>query len=166
MIHWGFNGSYACLYVFGSVLACVQMFKKLSCLPNVFGCVFACLLSVQMFHACHVFDSVLACAKSAYVFQKLSYLLCGLCLSLSSLTLPHTVRLFYISLRSLLAPQQECTVLSFSLMWRHGHSHQLTSSHALRVLNYGHTFLRCIDLLHCIAYTAVLHCGHTFLNLS
>ena len=32
-----------------------------------------------------VFGSVLACAKSDHVFQKLSYLLCGLCLSLSSL---------------------------------------------------------------------------------
>ena len=28
----------------------------------------------------YVFSSVLACAKSAHVFQKLSYLLCGLCL--------------------------------------------------------------------------------------
>ena len=31
-----------------------------------------------------VFGSVLACAKSAHVFQKLSYSLCCLCLSLSS----------------------------------------------------------------------------------
>ena len=52
------------------------MFQKFSYLPYVFG-------------------SVLACAKSAYVFQKLSYSLCGLCLSLLSLiTLPQTVRLF------------------------------------------------------------------------
>ena len=32
-----------------------------------------------------VFSSVLACAKSDHVFQKLSYSLHGLCLSLSSL---------------------------------------------------------------------------------
>ena len=32
-----------------------------------------------------VFGSVLASAKSDHVFQKLSYSLCGLCLSLSSL---------------------------------------------------------------------------------
>ena len=42
-----------------------------------------------------VFGSFLACAKPAHVFQKLSYLLCGLCLSLSQ-----TVRLFYVSLHS------------------------------------------------------------------
>ena len=77
----------------------------------------------------YVFGSVLACAiKSAHVFQELSYSLRGLCLSLSSLiTLPQTVRLFYISLRSQ-APQQQYTVLSFSSMRRHGHSHKLTSS--------------------------------------
>ena len=39
------------------------VFQKLSCLPYVFAV------------------SVLACAKSAHVFQKLSYSLCGLCLS-------------------------------------------------------------------------------------
>ena len=46
-----------------------------------------------------MFNSVLACAKPAavmHVFQKLFScdLLCGLCLSLSSLTLPRTVRIF------------------------------------------------------------------------
>ena len=44
------------------------------------------------------------CAKSSYVFQKLSYSLCRLCL-----TLPQTLRLFYVSLRSQ-APQQQYTV--------------------------------------------------------
>ena len=61
---------------------------------------------------------------SAHMFQKLSYSLCGLCLSLLSLiTLPQTVRLFYVSLRSQ-APKQQYTVLSFSSMRRHGHSHK------------------------------------------
>ena len=61
----------------------------------------------------YVFGSVPACAiKSAHMFQELSYSLRGLCLSLSSLiTLPQTVRLFYVSLRSQ-APQQQYTVLS------------------------------------------------------
>ena len=61
-----------------------------------------------------VFGSVLAYAKSDHVFQKLSYSLCGLCLDLSFVTisLPQTVRLFYISLRSQ-APQQQYTMLSF-----------------------------------------------------
>ena len=68
---------------------------------------------------------------------------------------------FYVSLHSQ-APQQQYTVLFFSSMRRHGHSHKLTSSHALRY----YTFLRCIDLLHSIACTTVLYCGHTFLNLS
>ena len=46
-----------------------------------------------------VFGSV-ACAKSAHVFQKLSYLLCRLCLSLSSLiTLPQGFSTFHCVLR-------------------------------------------------------------------
>ena len=44
----------------------------------------------KLYHKClrlpYVFGSVLACAKSAHVFQKLSYSLCGLCLSLKFLT--------------------------------------------------------------------------------
>ena len=88
-------------------------------------------------------------------------------LSLSSLiTLPQTVRLFYVSLRSQ-APQQQYTVLSFSSMRRHGHSHKLTFTCTTpTVLHCGHNFLRRIDLLHSIACTTILHCGHTFLNLS
>ena len=112
----------------------------------------------------YVFSSVLACAiKSAHVFQELSYSLRGLCLSLSSLiTLPQTVRLFYISLHSQ-APQQQYTVLSFSSMRRHGHSHKLTSSRAPRYYTVGIPFS---DALHSVACTTVLYCGHTFLNLS
>ena len=50
---------------------------------------------------------VLACAKSAHVLiQKLSYSLCEL---LSLITLPQTLRLFYLSLRSH-APQQQYIV--------------------------------------------------------
>ena len=55
----------------------------------------------------YVFGFVLVCAKSVHVFQKLSYSLCGLCLLL--ITLPQTVRLFYISLRYQ-APQQQYIV--------------------------------------------------------
>ena len=119
------------------------MFQKLSCLPYVFG-------------------SVLACAKSAHQFQKLSYSLCGLCLSLSLLiTLPQTVRLFYVLLHSQ-ALQQQYTVLSFSLMQGHGHSHKLTSSRALwyytvGVLSQVHRPIICTPLhaLHC------MYCGIT-----
>ena len=79
-----------------------------------------------------VFGSVLACAKSAHCFRS-SLTRFADFVSLSSLiTLPQTVRLFYVSLRSQ-APKQQYTVLSFSLaMRRHGHSHKLTSSRALR----------------------------------
>ena len=45
-----------------------------------------------------LFGFVPAYAKSAHVFQKLSYLLCRLCLQL--ITLPQTERLFYVSLCS------------------------------------------------------------------
>ena len=105
--------------------------------------------------------SVLACAKSAHVFQKLSYLLCRLCLSLSSLiSLLQTVRLFYVSLHSQ-GPQQQYTELSFS-MRKHGHSHKLTSSCALRYYT-GHTFLRRIGLLHSIACSHVITITITYM---
>ena len=114
----------------------------------------------------YVFGSVLACAiKSAHVFQELSYSLHGICLSLSSLiTLPQTVRPFYISLCSQ-APQQQYTVLSFSSMRRHGQL-QTDLFTCPTVLRCGHTFLRRIDLLNSVVCTTVLHCGRTFLNLS
>ena len=118
------------------------MFQKLSCLPYVFG-------------------SVLACAKSAHLFQKLYYSFSGLCLSLSSLvTLSQTERLFYVSLRSQV-PQQQYTVLSFSSnhakAWPQSQTDLFTCT---TVLHCGNTFLRRIDLLHSIACTTVLHCGH------
>ena len=47
----------------------------------------------------YVFGSVLACAKSPHVFQKLSYSLCGL-RDYKLIALPQIVRLFYVSLRS------------------------------------------------------------------
>ena len=120
-----FRSSHAChmcSVVFLPVYSLFEMFQKISCLP-------------------YMFDSVLACVQSLlmHMFQKLSYLLCGLCLSLSSLTLPQTVRLFNNSLHSQ-APQQQYTVLSFSLMRRHGHSHKLTSSRALRYCTVGIPF--------------------------
>ena len=125
-----------------------------------------CLVNYRSCRACQMCSVfVLTCAKSAHVFQKLSYSLCGLCLSLSPLiTLPQTVRLFYVSLRSQ-APQQQYTVLSFSSMRRHGQS-QTDLFTCTTVLHCAHTFLRRIDLLHSIACTTVLHCGHTSLNLS
>ena len=59
--------------------------------------------------------------------------------TLSSLTLPKTVRLFNVSLRSQ-APQQQYTVLFFSSMRRHGHSHKLTCSCALWYYTVGIPF--------------------------
>ena len=95
-----------------------------------------------------VFSSVLVCAKSDHVFQKLSYSLCRLCLSLR-----HFVTIFYnplsdrrlfnVSLRSQ-APQQQYTVLFLSSMQRHGHrhghSHKLTYSRALQYYTAGIPF--------------------------
>jgi len=74
----------------------------------------------------YVFGSVLACAKSAHMFQKLSYSLCGL--SLQLITLPQTVRLFYVSLHSQ-APQQQSPSIACS---------------CTMVLHCGHTFLNCL----------------------
>ena len=65
----------------------------------------------------------------------LKALLCRLCLSFVTITLPQTV---YVSLHSQ-APQQQYTVLSFSKAWPHSPT----------------------DLFMC---TMVLHCGHTFLR--
>ena len=99
--------------------------------------------------------------QSDHVFQKLSYSLCGTCLSLSSLysrTLPQTVRLFDVSLRSQ-APEQQYTILSFSWVRRHGHRHGQSQTDLFTctmVLHCGHTFLRRIDLIYGIALWAYL----------
>ena len=122
---------------------------------------------VTFLHVYSVFiDNINRCFKSshAYAFQKLSYSLCGLCFTLSSLlTLSQTVRLFYVSLRSQ-ALQQQYTVLSFDAKaWPQSQTDFFTCT---TVLHCAPTSLRRIDLLHSIACIVVLHCGHTFLNLS
>ena len=96
------------------------MFQKFSCLPDVF-------------------DSVLAYAKPAHAPVSEALLPAFRTFSLSSLTLPQTVRVFNISLHSQ-TPQQQYTMLSFSSMRRHGHSHKLTSSRALRYYTLGIPF--------------------------
>ena len=73
--------------------------------------VFKCFRSSHVCHVCLLFlflpvQSLFTCFRSSYSF-------CRLCLSLSSLiTLPQTVRLFYVSLRSQ-APQQQYTGFPF-----------------------------------------------------
>ena len=113
---------------------------------RLYSCLYiVCSKCFRRFHACHMCSILFLPVQSSlmHIFQKLSYLLCGLCLSLSSLTLPQTVRLFNISLNSQ-APQQQYTVLSFSSMQRHGHSHKLTSWHAL----YGITLWPYLSRMH------------------
>ena len=90
-------------------------------------CLYSLLKCFRSSHACHMCSLLFLPVQSllVHVFQKFSYLLCRLCLSLSSLTLPQTVRLFNISLHSQ-APQQQYTVHSFSSTQRHGHSRKLT----------------------------------------
>ena len=85
-----------------------------------------------------------ACAKAA-VFQKLSYSLCGLCL-----TLPQTVRLFYVSLRSQ-APQQQYTIqcmhYSIYTLWAYLSEQLVKDSH------------KCLSLIVRVTekYTETLH---------
>ena len=165
-----FRSSHAYHYVFGSVLACVQcvqMFQKLSCLPQIYMCSCLCIVYSNVSEAlmlpmcvgfcsclcivCSNLSEALMLAICVHCFcsclckvcsHKLSYSLCGLCLSLSLsslITLPQTVRLFHVSLRSQ-APQQQYTELSFSSMRRRSHSHKLTSSHALRYYTVGIPF--------------------------
>ena len=71
-----------------------------------------------------------------------------LSLSFVTITLPQTVRLFCISLRS--------QVLSFSSMRRHGHSHNWPLHVHYGILHCGHTFLRCIELIYGITLWAYL----------
>ena len=133
MIDHFFSGSYACFtYVLYPAVAYIEMFQKLSCLPCVWLCSCLCIVGSQCFrrsHSYHMCSILFLPVQSLlmHMFQKLSYLLCGLCLS--SLTLPLTVKLFNISLCSQ-APQQQYIVLSFSSMQRHCHSNKLTFSHA------------------------------------
>ena len=71
------------------------------------------------------------------VFQKLSYSLCGLCLSLSSLiTLPQTVPFIAFSG----SPTAVHRAFLFKSMQRHGHSYKLTSSRALQYYTEGIPF--------------------------
>ena len=135
------------LYVLYPAVACiksVEMFQKLSCLPYVFGCVPACVYIAcskyfRRSHACHMCSILFLSVQSLlmHVFQKLSYLLCGLCLSLCSLTLPQTIRLFNISLRSSGSATTVHRAFLFFDVNRHGHSHKLTSSHALWYYTVG-----------------------------
>ena len=90
-----------------------------------------------------VFDSVLACAKTAHVFQKLSYSLCGLALSLSLVTNNSSsdskAFLRFIAFSG--SPTAvHCAFLFYKLMRRHGYSHKLTLSHALRYFTVGKAF--------------------------
>ena len=95
---------HVCLVVFLPVYSLFKMFRKLSCLPCVWLCSCPCIACscFRRSHACHMCSILFLPVQSLlmHVFQKLSYLLCRLCLSLSSLTLPQTVRLFNISLHS------------------------------------------------------------------
>ena len=76
------------------------------------------------------------CSKSDHMFQKLSYLLCKLCLSFVTITLSQAFLRFIVFSDSSTA----YTMLSFSSMWRHGHSPKLTSSRALQYCTVGIPF--------------------------
>ena len=144
---WFFQWLLCLLYVLCPAVACVKVCWRVSealmlaMCSVVFMPVYSLFRCFRSSHTCHMCLILFLPVQSLlmHVFQKLSYLLCGLCLSLSSLTLPQTVRLFNISLCSQ-APQQQYTVLSFSSMRRHGHSHKLTSSRALRYYTVGIPF--------------------------
>ena len=126
-------------------------------------CSCLCIVCSQCFrrsHACHMCLILFLPMQSLlmHVFQKFSYLLCGLCLSLSSLTLPQTVRLFIISLCSQ-APQQQYTVafLFFNMKaWPQSQTDLFTCT---TVLHCGHTLLTCIDLIY-VYYTVGIPFSH------
>ena len=112
----------------------------------------------------YVFGSVLACAKSAHVFQKLSYLLCWLCPSFLANNSSSDNKAF----RCYIAFSSSPTAVHFAFYFFDVKAWPQSQTDFFRcttVLHCGHTFIRCIDLLHSIACTTVLHCGHTFLNL-
>ena len=110
------------LYVLYPAVACVQMFQKLSCLPYVFG-------------------SVLACAKSADMFQKLSYSLCGVCFITNNSSSDSNAFLRFIALSGSPTAVHHAFLFFDAKAWPQSQT----------------------DLFTC---TTVLHCGHTFLNLS
>ena len=101
-----------------------------------------------------VFSSLLACAKSDHVFQKLSYSLCGLCLSLSLHNSSSDSKAFLHFIAFSGSPTAVHCAFLVS-MQRHGHSHQL-SLH----VHYGITLWAYLPQMH----RPVLHCGHTFLR--
>ena len=104
-------------------------------------------------HKLGVFSSVIASAKSDHMFQKLSNSLCWLCLSLWSLiTLPQTVRLFYL-FNCILRLVHRAFLFFDVKVWPQSQTDLFTCT---TVLHCGHTLLRCIDLIYSIALWAYL----------
>ena len=90
-----------------------------------------------------VFGSLFACAKSDQVFQKLSYSLCGLCLSLLLLnSSSHSKAFLHFIVFSGSSTAVHCAFLCFDAKaWPQSQ----TLFMCIMVLHCGHTVLRCID---------------------
>ena len=102
-----------------------------------------------------VFSSVLAWAKSAHMFQKLSYSLCGLCLSFLTNNSSSDSKAFLCLIAFSGSPTAVHRAFYFvnAKAWPQSQTDLFT---CITVLHYGHTFLRHIDLIYGITLWAYL----------
>ena len=140
------------LYALYPALVCTKsahMFQRLSCLCILFcSCLFKvcshvsetpmlalCTLSCScLYKVCsHVSETLMLPLRTlscSFLFQMFSHSLYAIYRSLSAImSLPQTLRLFYVSLLAI-SPYQQYTALSFS-KGRHDRIHKLTSSRAI-----------------------------------
>ena len=109
-----------------------------------------------------MFCSVLVCAKSAHVFQKLSYSFCRLCLSFLTNTNSSSGSKAFLRFIAFLGSPNS-SKLWFFFLWckgmASGHSHKLTTSRGLRYYTVGHTLNSQMHRpipLHCMHYGITL----------
>ena len=125
-----------------------------------------CLVNYRSCRACQMCSVfVLTCAKSAHVFQKLSYSLCGLRLSFPTNNSSSDSKAFL----RFIAFSGSQTAVHRAFLFFDAKAWPVTNW-PLHV-HYGITLCTYLSqthrpILHSIACTTVLHCGHTSLNLS
>ena len=138
-----FRSSHACHMC---LVLFLPVYSLLKCFGGSYTCFMTSILLLPVYslfkcfrssHACHMYPVLFLPVYSLFKCFRSSLICFADFVSVSSLiTVPQTVTLFYISLRSQ-APQRQYTVCSFSSMRRNGHSHKLTSSRALRYYTVG-----------------------------
>ena len=158
------KSSHACHMCYFCSCLCIVCWNVSEALMLATMCLFVFLPVYGLFncfrrsHACQiVFGSVLACAKSAHAFLKLSYSLRRLSF-LNNSSSESKAFLCFIAFSGSPTAVHHAFLFFNAKAWPQSQTDLFTCT-----TKCGHTFLRCIAL-HCVHYG--IHCDHTFLNLS